>query len=94
MRITDKYIKTGYFWLPGKEDIKIPGVLSIIDGGEAELEIIGHFHGIESFNSPDNLERILGLVEGDGLVTLDNCFYSKKNFSFEYFTNLILLSTQ
>ncbi|MGQ0476261.1 ApeA N-terminal domain 1-containing protein [Acinetobacter variabilis] len=82
MRIADKYIKTGYFWLPGKEDIKIPGVLSIIDGGEAELEIIGHFHGIESFNSPDNLERILGLVEGDGLVTLDNCFYSKKNFSF------------
>ncbi|ANF81461.1 hypothetical protein A3K93_04165 [Acinetobacter sp. NCu2D-2] len=82
MRIEKHYKKTGYFWLPGKEDIKIPGVLSIIDGGKAELEIIGHFSGIESFNSPDDLDRILGLVEGDGLVTLDHCFYTKKNFTF------------
>lgn len=70
-----------------KEDIKIPGVLSIIDGGEAELEIIGHFHGIESFNSPDDLDRILGLVEGDGLVTLDHCFYTKRILHLEEFQN-------
>lgn len=82
MRIEKKYIKTGYFWLPGLEDTKVPGILSITDGGEAELEIIGHFHGIESFNSPDDLDRIIGFVEGDGAITLDRCFYTQKNFSF------------
>lgn len=43
MRIEENYIKHGYFWLPENKDIKIPGILSISDGGRAELEIIGSF---------------------------------------------------
>ncbi|UKA11693.1 HEPN domain-containing protein [Photobacterium damselae] len=83
MRIEEEYKKTGYFWLPGKEERKIPGVLSINDGGEIELEIVGHFdERLESLNSHDEINRIIGHIEKDGLVTLDNCFYTKKNFSF------------
>lgn len=81
MRIEKEYKKSGYFWLPEKEDSKIPGVLTIVNGGEIELEIIDHFNGIESFNGPDDFSRIIGFVEEDGFVTLENCFYTKKNFS-------------
>jgi hypothetical protein len=83
VRIEEEYKKTGYFWLPGKEDKKIPGILSINDGGKVELEIVGHFdESVESLNGNDEIDRIIGHVEKDGLVTLDCCFYTKKNFSF------------
>lgn len=83
MRLEEAYVKTGYFWLPEKEDRKIPGMLTISDGGEIELEIVGLFDdSIESFNGEDDLSRIIGNIEKDGLVTLDNCFYKKKNISF------------
>jgi len=83
MRIEEEYKKTGYFWLPEKEENKIPGILSIDDGGRIELEIVGHFdESIKALNGDDDLSRIIGHVEKDGLVTLDDCFYTKKNFSF------------
>lgn len=81
MRIEEEYKKSGYFWLPGKEESKIPGMLSIDDGGKIELEIIGHFNDGPSLLSNDSLSRIIGHVEKDGLVTLDNCFYVTKNIS-------------
>lgn len=79
MRIEENYIKHGYFWLPENEDIKIPGILSISDGGRAELEIIGSFGGKNDFNYDDmNLKRIIGLVEDDGLIILNKCCYIQK----------------
>lgn len=83
MRIDEEFIRTGYFWLPEKEDRKIPGTLSISDGGHIELEVVGLFdESIESLNGYDDLSRIIGHVEKDGLVTLDSCFYTNKNISF------------
>ncbi|KIR18137.1 hypothetical protein PFLU4_15260 [Pseudomonas fluorescens] len=83
MRVEEEYKKTGYFWLPGKEENKIPGILSINDGGKIELEIIGHFSdGADLLNNNDGLSRIIGHIEKDGLITLDDCFYIKKNISF------------
>jgi len=83
MRIEEEYKKTGYFWLPEEEENKIPGILSIDDGGKIELEIVGHFdEGLKPLSGDGNLSRIIGHVEKDGLVTLDDCFYTKKNFSF------------
>jgi len=84
MRVEEEYKKAGYFWLPEKEENKIPGILSISDGGEVELEIVGHFdEGLTSLNDDDDLSRIIGHVEKDGLITLDNCFYTEKNISFD-----------
>ena len=83
MRIEDENVKTGYFWIPGRDEKKIPGVLTIKNGGDIELEIVGLFDdSIKSFNGDDDLDRIIGHVEKDGLVTLDNCFYTKKNIPF------------
>lgn len=83
MRIEEEYIKTGYFWLPEQQENKIPGILTIKDGGDIELEVVGLFdESIKALNSDDDLSRIIGHIEKDGLVTLDNCFYTKKNISF------------
>jgi len=83
MRIEEEYIKTGYFWLPEQQENKIPGILTIKDGGYIELEVVGLFdESIDALNGEDDLSRIIGHVEKDGLVTLDNCFYAEKNISF------------
>jgi hypothetical protein len=83
MRIEEEYMKTGYFWLPEKQENKILGILIIKDGGDIELEVVGLFdESIEALNGEDDLSRIVGHIEKDGLVTLDNCFYTKKNISF------------
>ncbi|MDA2943338.1 ApeA N-terminal domain 1-containing protein [Enterobacter cloacae] len=82
MRVEEVFKKTGYFWLPDNEGHKIPGVLSIMDGGKIELEIIGDFGDNFQFFSEDNIPRIVGHIEDDGLLTLDDCFYLTRNFSF------------
>lgn len=83
MRIEEEYLKTGYFWLPENPDKKIPGTLAIKDGGDIELEIVGLFDdSIKALNEDGDLSRIIGHVEKDGLITLDNCFYKNKNISF------------
>lgn len=83
MRIKETIKKSGYFWLPSAPERKIPGTLSITDGGDIELEVIGLFdESIEALNGNDDLRRIVGHIENDGLVTLDNCFYRVKNISF------------
>lgn len=78
MRIENEYVKTGYFWLPERDEKKIPGILTIKDGGNIQLELVGLF---DSFND-DEFNRIIGHIENDGLVTLENCFYTKKNVAF------------
>lgn len=83
MRVEQEYKKTGYFWLPESEENKIPGVLTISDGGKIELEIVGHFNDdIQAAIDNDAISRIIGHVEGDGLVTLNDCFYTNKNIAF------------
>ena len=38
MRIRKEFAKKGLFWLPSNPDKKIPGTLTITDGGDIELE--------------------------------------------------------
>ena len=86
MRIEENYIKHGYFGLPENKDIKIPGILSISDGGRAELEIIGSFGEKNGFNYDEMyddmyLKRIIGLVEDNELIILNKCCYIQKYIS-------------
>lgn len=85
MRIGTTDNLSGFFWLADKPGKRLPGILSIKDGGNIELEVIGNFDkdiGQALTNQDFNLPRIHGNVETRGEVTLDNCFYSKKNISF------------
>lgn len=83
MRIKEEFKKSGYFWLSSAPERKIPGTLSISDGGNIELEVVGLFdERIEILNEKDDLKRIVGHIEKEGLVTLDDCFHKRKNYSF------------
>ena len=91
MRLNEPIELKGYFWLPGKERERIPGTLRISDGGNITLEILGHFgKSIENFaavlnSSPENeldISRIIGVLEKERLVTLDECFYTRRKHSF------------
>ncbi|MGC2457954.1 MAG: hypothetical protein WA435_08160 [Gallionellaceae bacterium] len=41
MRIKETIKKSGYFWLPSAPERRIPGTLSITDGCDIELEVVG-----------------------------------------------------
>lgn len=83
MRIKEEFKKLGYFWLPSVPERKVPGTLSITDGGNIELEIVGLFdESMKAFQRDDGLKRIVGHIEKDGLVTLNDCFYKEKKIAF------------
>ena len=51
MRIDEKIEKIGYFWLPEHSNIKVSGRLTIEDGGNIQLEILGSFDQWEILSS-------------------------------------------
>ena len=79
MRIKEEFKRSGDFWLPSVPDRVLPGTLSIADGGNIELEVAGLFKSdeMEALLNDDSqsIERIVGHIEKDGLVTLDDCYY-------------------
>lgn len=83
MRIRKEFAKKGMFWLPSNPDKKIPGTLTITDGGEIELEVVGLFGRESDFmTQTDDLSRVLGHIDTYNLVTLDDCFYRTWNIAF------------
>lgn len=82
MRVMSEYRRAGFFWLPGKDEDKIPGMLTVSNCGRVSLEIVGNFGGEFSLGHESfELGRVVGHVENDGFVTLDGCQYSKKSIS-------------
>jgi hypothetical protein len=86
MRVAEEIRRSGYFWLPGKDEYKAPGILIVSDGAKISLEIIGSFAGptgsISDLKDEMIIGRVIGQVEKSGLVTLENCFFTTKRFSF------------
>lgn len=77
MRIKEELKESGYFWLPSIPDKRIPGILSILNGGEIKLELFGMFG---TFNDDSRkIKRIVGHVEKMGFVTLDDCYYRTRS---------------
>ena len=86
MRIKNEIKRSGYFWLPSASEKKIPGTLTISDGGKIELEVIGLFDETaggqnSKINDSGEFERIVGNIEKHGLITLDGCFRKRQLIS-------------
>ena len=89
METKDEFKKLGHFWLPSEPDKRLQGVLSISDEGIVTLEIIGEsvdegistlFNALKKGRNPNSTEqieyteRIVGYIENEGQVTLDDCY--------------------
>ncbi len=90
MRIP-KFSKIGNFWLPANPEDKLSGTLTISESGEAELEVAGVFGGLKKmFDNDLNIERLNGVLEGEGSVTLDKCHYKTKNLALQGISRSLL----
>ncbi|WP_196800027.1 MULTISPECIES: HEPN domain-containing protein [unclassified Thioalkalivibrio] len=72
----------GLFWLPGNEETKVSGKCLCTEDGSIELEILGTLSGKPIEQDDGTVPRILGVSSNGKFVTLDDCFYRKRNFSF------------
>lgn len=71
MRIRKEIKRLGYFWSSAEPDRKVPGTLSISDGGIVQLETFGQLQ----FMAPKNyLKQIVGVIEKGGTLTLRDCY--------------------
>jgi len=69
----------GYFWRSNLPEKKVPGTLTVVDGGKVYLEVLGTFdERTEHFNRRDPVPRVLGEIEGGKRITLENCSYLRK----------------
>lgn len=75
MRIPSTQTRQGYFWLPSDPTDRLPGTLTIRDGGFIDLDVLGAFKAYHPFGQSTTIDRIVGSVEKHGYVTLDRCFY-------------------
>jgi hypothetical protein len=76
----------GFWFLPNKEENRIPGILYFRANKEIKLELIGGFEtGIQDFLVPRELDIIHGITNENKNVTLFNCYRSGNwNLSSKY----------
>lgn len=82
MRIEHTILMKGHFWLPEESNKKVDGEIRIEDGGAISLTINGKFDDQYKLKSDKyDFDRIIGVVEGNKYITLDNCFYTFEPWS-------------
>ena len=89
MRIKEEFKKLGYFWRPSEPNKRLPGTLSISDGGNIELEVLHQlgdgslpFSDVRFGGFDGGGKRIVGVIENrdilnNKMVTLENCYYKR-----------------
>lgn len=80
MRVKEEFKQSGYFWLPSTPENKVLGTVSISDGGNIEVELVGDIEGERLF-PVFKFERIIGYLENGGAITLENCRCKNKTQS-------------
>ncbi|WP_138379788.1 HEPN domain-containing protein [Luteithermobacter gelatinilyticus] len=83
MRIKDEIRLLGSFWLPETPEDKISGILTVSDGGDISLELIGLLTKKSSLVSSgsDVIKRIVGETTKYGYVTLEQCIEIQRQYS-------------
>lgn len=81
MRVAEKQVRSGFFWLPSDPTRQLPGSLEISDSGHIVLKILGTTSEPSPlFADKEVIPRVVGLVEKGGFVTLDECFFTSRKF--------------
>ena len=80
MRIKEEIKRSGRFWLPSTPERDIYGTLFISDGGNIKLELTQPIDtNLEAvFGQTEGINRILGHVEKEGHVLIDNIYRIQK----------------
>ena len=91
MRLDEPIEAKGVFWLPETHDDHTSGILRISESGETRLEVFGLSGNLlptprdigyrSATNEAPNIERILGIVEGNRPVTLEGCIRDHREIS-------------
>lgn len=91
MRLREPIEKSGFFWPPGREDERVPGVLHISRSGAATLEVTVLVRPEQAARSvhvpwrpstePATPHRIVGIV-GGSYVTLEKCYHLTQKVHF------------
>ena len=82
VKIEREIKRLGYFWAPDNPNEKLPGMLSISDGGVIELEIVTPL--VDKTDELENLRRIVGEIHDEGFVTLDDCSLGFSDITHRY----------
>ena len=88
MRLAQPTEEYGYFWLPGKDENKAPGLLHLSDVGKVSLEVLGVF-GDSLADLPANsadIGRVVGVLEDGDFITLEGCSYRSRKTNFNGLT--------
>ena len=71
MRVNETIVRAGYFWTPEDPENKLPGTLTISDGGEIGLEVLGNFDASPdrpSLTDKMDVKKIIGEIEKSGYL--------------------------
>ena len=71
--MNEKFEYQGYWWLPGADEDKVPGILKFDPGNRATLDLLGSLKGLKGVIDPREPEILLGLSSDGKLVTLKDC---------------------
>lgn len=73
---------SGWWWLPGEEDDKVPGTLGYTNETGVVLKLLASFKKMAEVSLTASYPLILGLCEGGKLVTLSDCMETGTSLSF------------
>jgi hypothetical protein len=82
--MTERIEFKAYFWLPGFEDDKVPGLLTFEPEDSTKVELIGQF---KNYQNPSSIENnlVLGTTSTGKELTLLNCYETSRTMGFPGF---------
>ncbi len=72
----------GFWWLPGADGDKVPGLLKFEPDDGSTLDLLGSLKGLKGVIDPLEPEIILGLSSDGKLITLADCRKTSGNLAF------------
>ena len=79
--MNDGFEYQGYWWLPGEDGDKVPGILKFDPDNGATLNLLGSLEGVEGVTELLGPEIIVGRESHGKFITLQHCRQTLGNFT-------------